>query len=117
MTISRFQRMMLGIAAASMAIGATPAAFAQQDTGEPDADARCTVALVALAQVVPEAQQPAFQAGVMYFVGKLIGRLGRDGAIAELRTTESTMDRSQFPDIAQQCAGELKDLGAILQGM
>lgn len=74
-------------------------------------DARCLAAMSMAQDQAPKADKGAFDSGMMYFLGKLVGRGGMKSVGPAVEAAAAGLTPQRAPKIADACADELVRAG------
>ena len=88
------------------------AAFAQ-DSGATSADARCAAAMSMLSKKVEGTSKAAIETGMMYYVGKIVGRVGLNALKPALEAADAALPEADVPRVATECSAELNAIGGL----
>lgn len=117
----------LPLAAAMAAILITPIAQAQdqtQDQTQQDrpqgvsaaalADGRCMAAMMNLSERSKDTNKEVLGSGVMFFLGKIVGRGGAKAVVPAFDAGAAMVNDSNAPEIAKECTKESAAIFAAL---
>ena len=77
-------------------------------------DGRCLAAMSLTGEQVAGGEKAAFETGMMFFLGKIVGRSGTAAVNAALEAGSTGLTEANAPAIAETCAGQMETASAAM---
>ena len=104
-----------GLIIAGMALALQPAtAIAQTVSAQSQSDGRCMAAMLAMSEKSRGEGKAGFESGMMFFMGKIVGRAGKAGVSSALGASAASVTKANAPAIAERCAAEIDAVSAAM---
>lgn len=105
----------MGSFVVSVALAIVPAAsIAQTVSAQSQSDGRCMAAMLAMSEQSRGADKAGFESGMMYFMGKIVGRAGKAAVSSALGASAASVTKAKAPAIAERCAAEIDAVSAAM---
>ena len=89
-------------------------AAAQGVGAEGQADGRCMAAMLAMSEKSRGSDKAGFDSGMMFFMGKIVGRSGKSAVSPALGAGAVSVTDANAPGIAERCAAEMEAVSAAM---
>lgn len=100
---------------AVLALATIPApGTAAQVSAQNQADGRCMAAMLAMSEKSRGSEKAGFDSGMMFFMGKIVGRSGKAALAPALGAGATTVTDANAAAIAGRCAAEMDAVAAAM---
>lgn len=101
--------------AVGMTLAVTPlTAMAQTVSAQSQSDGRCMAAMLAMSEKTRGTDKAGFESGMMYFMGKIVGRGGKAAVSPALEASAASVTEANAASIAERCAAEIDAVSAAM---
>jgi hypothetical protein len=81
--------------------------MAQTVSAQGQADGRCLAAMLAMSEQARGSEKAGFESGMMYFMGKIVGRSGKAFVTPTINASAASVTKKNQAAIADRCADEI----------